>query len=413
MLDNSRARSIVHLLILLKAHVITQIIKNTQEFTSLCTFVKVTLKATDGLTSAASKSQTDWALGENPTSRIKKLITELETSSDRIRLGEEPNLTIQLPQGDPKQRLRRKLEVFLARAKYTEELVRQAQGDVGGRCNEAKAELEEAVTGRKGPDLETQATAAAAALHNKARGTACKVAGATTDTNFAGTSLVADLMCLCAAETNSREKHICGFESHASGVWANAGTNSNAGEIWGKILDACKNREIQVEVTPQFLRIAITKFEGLLGAQAHKLTSNGNAGAWLLGYSMNAGSVTCDGQSSTNGICVDYKGSSDARGPIAWLGHIKNAITALENRDKNLQRVRKLQRQAEAILMSAEDALIEANISLGGKDMVPASEVTVPNSSNPTSRQNSVVQEPTTVSAAAITPLILPWTLLI
>nr|AGH60151.1 variant surface glycoprotein 1213 [Trypanosoma brucei] len=183
------------------------------------------------------------------------------------------------------------------------------QKDDGDEGNYFKAEADEKVFG------------AAPTVAKNCGGTgACGNNGGNT-----GVSLLSDFACLCLVGPNAGHKKLCAGTMTTVDDNGTPHNNPKASfqTAYSAMIKKCHKQ--QVKVTPQYLIVALTNFQNLIGAQARRANSNHGDATDILGYAR-AGKAGCTGGDSQ--ACVNYKvqlGSDTATG-IPWSNNLQLAI---------------------------------------------------------------------------------------
>nr|APD74570.1 variant surface glycoprotein 1125.4035 [Trypanosoma brucei] len=139
-------------------------------------------------------------------------------------------------------------------------------------------------------------------------------------------SLVGDLLCLCAVDSNQGNAKHCGFvtTSCSSGLWT-ACTGASAKSAWLKIDGKC-GHFTKLEFGPQALTLALAAFSGRLRSD---ITADADTEAAV--YLGNSHTRNC-AQTGQAARCVDYSSAfkeGASRQKISWYDKLASAATTI------------------------------------------------------------------------------------
>nr|APD73435.1 variant surface glycoprotein 1125.1191 [Trypanosoma brucei] len=141
-----------------------------------------------------------------------------------------------------------------------------------------------------------------------------------------GKSLVGDLLCLCAVDSNQGNAKHCGFvtTSCSSRLWT-ACTGASAKSAWLKIDGEC-GHFTKLEFGPQALTLALAAFSGRLRSD---ITADADTEAAV--YLGNSHTRNC-AQTGRAARCVDYSSAfkeGESRQKITWYDKLASAASTL------------------------------------------------------------------------------------
>ncbi|CCD15352.1 Variant surface glycoprotein [Trypanosoma congolense IL3000] len=187
----------------------------------------------------------------------------------------------------------------------------------------------------------------------------------------AGSSLVNDLLCLCAVgdiDGGDHNEMICGIELDPNSTWTDASgfTPYTAGQEWNRIWQGCMKLQDKADLTVENLQGAIDHFESLLGTNAREVDPENDLHEfqWVLGYAGTGWDVTpfsvCSASSyypeDALGQCVNYANETgDERGNIAWLQTLQEILAQLRTYEDIHREVEYLEREVDNIGKDMEE----------------------------------------------------------
>nr|APD75270.1 variant surface glycoprotein 1125.5126 [Trypanosoma brucei] len=140
----------------------------------------------------------------------------------------------------------------------------------------------------------------------------------------AGSSIAADIICLCTESDGNMNNH-CQQGTNVAQVNA---SNANAEPAWTALSQACAKTSLKGKQTPEEIHRKLATFFVALGQDGATLT--GQAGNFVLGKTHNNG---CIG-SSNDAACVNYPTQLKTGGTgILWATRIEAAATKLKAYD--------------------------------------------------------------------------------
>nr|AGH61136.1 variant surface glycoprotein 578 [Trypanosoma brucei] len=154
--------------------------------------------------------------------------------------------------------------------------------------------------------------------------THANLCGGTSGNAETGSSIAADIICLCTASDGNMNNH-CQQGTNVAQVNT---PNTHAANAWSALSQACAKTTLKGKQTPEEIHRKLATFFGALGQDGATLT--GQAGNFVLGKTHNNG---CIG-SSNDAACVNYATQLKEGGTgIPWANRLEAAATKLKAYD--------------------------------------------------------------------------------
>nr|APD74463.1 variant surface glycoprotein 1125.3091 [Trypanosoma brucei] len=177
------------------------------------------------------------------------------------------------------------------------------------------------------------------------RQTACGKPKTTIRGTIAGTSLTADILCICGKDTDQYTDNVCGVSVSTDGdiTW---NSKTNADKQAEQLTKNCK----KTPATAKADAGAIRKIVAAVRNRAATGKATGADKANLLGQLNSAGGGDCTGaDSGNNGACVYYGRADDAVNKIKWTTELEAAADLLRQQKVAAAKAQALAQKLETL----------------------------------------------------------------